>query len=274
MKNYKLDKNVHVHGNCSQQVSIQRESAKVTNFRVSSKYKRLVMSTRYKRSPYTARVMLRPATTLREATLKQVHQTVQKEMHTICSRKYGDSVLRLNSIAAVTQFSWKPFLQELKKQAPTLYSFIRSAVAKRQCNTSHFALGMNASILLKHRNKHLALAQAVTSVIMYSGHGSKQVSSCRYMSMRTCRHKSIFAMQVFHRLNRLGVCLSHSRTMQLVKWLGEDHDAEVKSWRQAIELLHTEEALVESSPDAESYTTDTSEEDLLLMSATGLQIIQ
>lgn len=110
-------------------MAIARGSKKVTKFRVDKKYKRLVMSTRYKKSPYTARVMLRPHTTLRLATLNQVNHVVRREIRKICSRKSGDSVLRLSkNIAAITGFSWGPVIRELKLHAPTLLAIIRSAI--------------------------------------------------------------------------------------------------------------------------------------------------
>lgn len=158
-------------------MSIARKRNKITRFCVDTKYKRLVMSTRYKKSPYTARVMLHPSTSLRAATLRHMCQAIRREIHVICSRKYGDSVLRLTSPAAVTQFSWKPVIQELKSQAPTLHSFIHSALAKRGRRVRPFAVGMAGSLLLKYRNQFLALPQAVISVVMYAGHCSKQVSS-------------------------------------------------------------------------------------------------
>lgn len=134
------------------------------------------MSTRYKKSPYTARVMLRPHTSLRLATLKQIHQVIRREIRTICSRKSGDSVLRLSNIAAITKFSWGAIIRELKLHTPTLYSVIRSALKKKKSyKVKRYAVGVNASVLLKTRNKNIALFQAVLSIIMYSGHCSKQV---------------------------------------------------------------------------------------------------
>ena len=133
------------------------------------------MSTRYKKSPYTARVLFHPQTSLRATTLKQVQHSIQREIHKICSRKYGDSVLRSTTNAAVLHFSWAHVIRELKSQAPTLHSFIRSAMSKRGKRLHPYAIGMNASLLLKHRSKHLCLSQAVILIVMYAGHCSKQV---------------------------------------------------------------------------------------------------
>lgn len=57
-----------------------------------------------------------------------------------------------------------------------------------------YALGMTGSLLLKARNKHLALPQAVISVVMYAGHCSKQVSSsCIYICV--CMQLSMHQLQ-------------------------------------------------------------------------------
>ena len=166
--------------NAKFQVAIVRGTSKVTNFRVNSKYKRLVMSTRYKRSPYTAKTVLRQQS-LRAATLTEVYRTVQHEIHSICMRKYGDSVLRLlrnaSNSSKVCNFSWVELLKEFKTKAPTLMSFVRAALARRGRKVPRYAVGACVSVLLKNRNKNLALVQAVTSIVMYAGHCAKQVNS-------------------------------------------------------------------------------------------------
>lgn len=133
------------------------------------------MSTRYKKSPYTARVMLRPLTSLRAATLSQVHLAVQREVHNLCLRRCGDSGFRLSEPSSVTKFSWVHIVDELKALAPVLYSFIRASLAKRGRIVPKSAVGICASVLLKHRNRQLAFVQAVISIVMYAGHCSKQV---------------------------------------------------------------------------------------------------
>ena len=45
-------------------------------------------------------------------------------------------------------------------------------------------------------------------------------------------------MQVFQRLQKAGVCVSHSTTIKLVKHLGDDFDCDVKLWKEnAIEKV-------------------------------------
>ena len=42
-------------------------------------------------------------------------------------------------------------------------------------------------------------------------------------------------MQTFTRLNKLGLCLSHSRSIELIKELGSDHNRQVLEWKQKLE---------------------------------------
>lgn len=140
------------------------------------------MSTRYNKSPYTARSMLR-SSPLRRTTVKHICWRIQKEIQKICSTKFGDSVLRDTSVAAVTRFSWKPLLEELKEHAPTLYAIIRAALRRAKRKVEHSAIGIVASTILKLRNRKLSQPQAVISTLLYGGHCSKQVSkhACTYV---------------------------------------------------------------------------------------------
>lgn len=42
-------------------------------------------------------------------------------------------------------------------------------------------------------------------------------------------------MQVFTRLQRLGICLSHKATLNIVDRMGEHHDEKVLQWVQDLE---------------------------------------
>lgn len=41
-------------------------------------------------------------------------------------------------------------------------------------------------------------------------------------------------LQVFDRLNKLNLCVSHTATVSIVTALGKDHNKEVKKWRDEI----------------------------------------
>lgn len=66
--------------------------------------------------------------------------------------------------------------------------------------------------------------------------------------------------QVFRRLNRLGVCLSHSRTIDLIKDLGTNHDATVKQWKHRQEILSENQGGEPASETEELLSTSDDEE--------------
>lgn len=105
----------------------------------------------------------------------EVSRIIQREVHQLCSTKYGASFLRNLSAVAVTSFSWKPVVAELKKRAPVLYMTLKAALTRPKKRVDVSALGITAAVLLKCRNKFLSQAQAVVSVLLYAGHCSKQV---------------------------------------------------------------------------------------------------
>lgn len=88
---------------------------------------------------------------------------------------------------------------------------------------------------------------------------------------------------MFHRLNKVGVCLGHSKTIELIKQLGENHDKVVKGWKHALDVLRAddhENPPTEDTPntDNESYSTESDtdcnmcNDTLLAASTTGLQL--
>lgn len=55
----------------------------------------------------------------------------------------------------------------------------------------------------------------------------------------------ILFIQVFTRLNKLGLSLSHYRTLKIIHDLGSDHDAAVHAWKSRLEGRHTNSCLQE-----------------------------
>jgi hypothetical protein len=74
-------------------------------------------------------------------------------------------------------------------------------------------IGMATAVLLKARSKNMCKIQAMIGALLYTGHASKQV---------------------YTRLNKLGVCLSHKAVTCLVKKMGEDHDKPLRVWQASV----------------------------------------
>jgi len=74
------------------------------------------------------------------------------------------------------------------------------------------------------------------SLVLYAGHCSKQVGVIyTYILLIHFSDNGCLSMQVFTRLQRLGICLSHKATLNIVDHMGEHHDEKVLQWVQDLE---------------------------------------
>ena len=78
----------------------------------------------------------------------------------------------------------------------------------------------------------------------------------------------MFKLQVYTRLNKLGMCVSHKKVIRLVKKLGKDHDQPILRWKEAVEgRKNTWSQLAEHHPeqDEESEPSNaTSDEESII----------
>ena len=112
---------------------------------------------------------------------------VQKELTIVASKSRGNSCLREQNLEALETFSWEKLHSELSSTAPTFYRILCGFVnvqqqkraskkkSKYQCQSNMSVLGVCAALLLRHRNRYLNLVQKIISLILHSGHASKQV---------------------------------------------------------------------------------------------------
>jgi hypothetical protein len=117
---------------------------------------------------------------------------IHREMNAMCaiSRK---CVLRQKSKKSIACFSWDKVYSELLKYAPTLHSVLKACVeVKRpkrprlkpgiqivdQKKRNVIVISMCGAIFLRNKNMHMNLFQKVVSLLLHSGHASKQVSIC------------------------------------------------------------------------------------------------
>lgn len=135
-----------------------------------------MQSTRYKKSPYTAKAALKTSS-IRKPVITSIRKVVARECAKLCKRSKNSS-LRGSSCGKLKSFNCKDVSKQLKKDAPVLYSVMKSACKRPRLKgrTKRNVLTMAASLLLKGRNKTMCTMQSVVSVLLYAGHASKKVS--------------------------------------------------------------------------------------------------
>lgn len=146
---------------------------------------------------------------------------------------------------------WDQLYSELSKNAPTLLALLQVCTKTRVARPNTKAvLGMCAAILLKHRQPKMNLLQSIISLILYAGHASEMVIhvlQVLYNYQSVCFDIYLCAfLQVYTRLQKLNLAMSHSSVIRLVEKIGTNHDAAVKEWRDTLlASIHSR------NPDAE-----------------------
>ena len=112
----------------------------------------------------------------KHAILKVMGQVLQSEIASICSDNF-DSITRQKSIDSVKNFKHviTSINGELRSRAPTLLTMSCLKTAKPRKNTQSI-VAVIFSIICKYRRPSFCLVQRIISLLLYTGHASKQVS--------------------------------------------------------------------------------------------------
>ena len=128
----------------------------------------------------TAVVRLMSSDSSRVLVLSEIGKIVQKEIK-LCSNNYH-SIIREHSPTALEYFSWRTIILEVMHKAPTLYTIIDKCLMSSNESSRHL-LCVVASVVLKSRNPHMCMVQAMVSILMYAGHAGKQVCLCTILQV-------------------------------------------------------------------------------------------
>ena len=120
------------------------------------------------------------------ATTTLQNQAASKAMLKVLGRKLRGEVASLCSTRSPSVLSLKPkdgidgvinsLMSEMGTKAPTLLSLLRWTLKTRQDHgNTGVIIGMITSIMCKHRKASVCLFQRIVSLVLYTGHSSKQV---------------------------------------------------------------------------------------------------
>ena len=130
---------------------------------------------------------------IRSILLRLLVTDLQSELKKMCTLK-SNSCLRQRSITALSSFTWDKLLSEMASVAPTVLQILQGcATVKRRkrlakkgirkgkmpkssARKDSAVVGMCTAILLRHRSQRMNLVQRLLSVILHSGHASKEVN--------------------------------------------------------------------------------------------------
>lgn len=148
----------------------------VKKYLLHSPYKQVVKTMRYNRPNYTARNILK-SPSLSDATVDEIKDIVKHECEQLCKKTPSPSCLRVAAVKDLSLFKWEHLFEELRNTAPLLTSVLSAAAMEAtQAKPSVTATCMAASLLLRHRCKHMCKIHLMVSSLLYAGHAAKRVS--------------------------------------------------------------------------------------------------
>ena len=112
-----------------------------------------------------------------KAVLTVLGQMLQKEVASLCSTKFK-SVLAQSPKNILVDFSGmvNRFICEMEARAPTLLWLLRWTLKTRQARgNTNLIIAIITSMMCKHRKASVCQLQRIVSLVLYTGHSSKQV---------------------------------------------------------------------------------------------------
>ena len=163
------------------------------------------------------------------------HDMLRKELPAVLQRVVSaefkeytnngsDSILKGTEPDQLAGFSSKLVLKEIEMLCPLWNASIQGACGNLSINS----IALCSSVAARARNATMsALAYRISTVLFHAGVGFDDMK----------------------RLNRMGVCMSPDRVVNLQRKMGEHFDAKVYVWKRAIESNRTTLAFLEEVED-------------------------
>ena len=150
---------------------------------------------------------------IHEATRSMVASEFKEYCHS------DNSVLKYSSPAEISSYSNKLVQHEASVFCPLWSSAVKGALgvvksAKKISKANNVFALCTGAVAKFRNNKMSALAHRVSTILLHTGAKSRD----------------------FLRLNRLGICMSHSETIKKQKEMGKSHDTLPLMWKSEIEL--------------------------------------
>ena len=120
---------------------------------------------------------------------RTVGHYIKKELAAMCSDTVN-SILLQSSSNDISSFTWEKLMDELAFNAPTLLYLLQCCTTTKSKKSADAIIGMCVALLCRHRRDRASLIQKIISLILYSGHTSKQV--CCFTCACTCTTTILF----------------------------------------------------------------------------------
>lgn len=119
---------------------------------------------------------------VKEAIVNILLNDMNDECRKLCRKKPACTLFRKCPVDKLAEFKWKNMIDELKSDAPLLFTIISSLVSHNDARNKtkvgaahHPGICSTVAVLLKERNREMCGLQSQISLLMYSCHCEKQV---------------------------------------------------------------------------------------------------
>ena len=114
--------------------------------------------------------------TVRKYIIRKVGSMAHNEIVTLCSDKINSTLLNPHP-DMLSCFSWEELYLEISNHCPILTQVMKSGTSTRQPRTNQKAIiCLCMAIMCNNRRTSMSLVQQIISVLLYTGHTSKEVS--------------------------------------------------------------------------------------------------
>lgn len=121
----------------------------------------------------------------RKYIVRKVANEVHHEIVSLCSDRVHSSLLN-PSTELLENFSWEALYTELNSNCPILTQILQTGIRIKQPRHNHKSIiSLCISMMCNYRRKSMSLVQQVISVLLYTGHCSKEVCTMCLITLVT-----------------------------------------------------------------------------------------
>ena len=114
--------------------------------------------------------------TVRKYIIRKLGSMAHNEIVTLCSDKVNSTMLNPHP-DLLSSFTWEELYLEMNNHCPVLTQVINYATRTRQTRANQKAIiCFCVAIMCNNRRTSMSLVQQIISVLLYTGHTSKEVS--------------------------------------------------------------------------------------------------
>ena len=117
-------------------------------------------------------------------------------------------------------------VHDMRRTKPTLFHVLQLCITEEE--GKDIVTALIGGVILKQHNERMTFLQRLFSILLSSNYSPKQVLLHNYNCWL------LFLFQLFRKLQKFGVCMSHKSTKRYIDILCSNFDELVMNWKREI----------------------------------------